>query len=88
MSDATVRVEQPERRGIKYEAFVLFLFHSLSQQLRLSIYIMLPSSNGLVKWSSAFWGGDRKCSQWLGERAVSCESKVELKLVLGPLESF
>lgn len=90
MSDATVRVEQPERRGIKYEAFVLFLFHSLSQQLRLSIYIMLPSSNGLVKWSSAFLGGGgcRKCSQWLGERAVSCESKVELKLVLGPLESF
>lgn len=60
MSDATVRVEQPERRGIKYEAFVLFLFHSLSQQLRLSIYIMLPSSNGLVKWSSAFWGGGQK----------------------------
>lgn len=27
MSDTTARVEQPERWGIKYEAFVLFLFH-------------------------------------------------------------
>ena len=60
MSDTTVRVEQPARWGIKYEAFVLFLFHSLSQQLRLSIYIMLPSSNGLLKWSSAFGGGGEK----------------------------
>lgn len=63
-------------------------FISLSQQLQLSIYIMLSSSK--LKWFSAFRGREKKKSVHSGSvrEQFHVSRKMELKLVLGPLESF